>query len=56
MEKEQRQTDQPVATQGFSDLSLLCHKGTHFLLRLWNMEWTSRPSPPSSAMFPAALH
>ena len=28
MEKEQGQTVQPVAPQGLSDLSLLCHKGT----------------------------
>ena len=29
VEKEYGQTAQPIANQGFSDLSLLCHKGIH---------------------------
>ena len=45
MEKEQGQTVQPVAPQGLSDLSLLCHKGTPSLRWPCKTVWTSRRSP-----------
>ena len=43
--KRTRTNRQLLAMQGFFDLSLLCHKGTH--LRPWHckMGWTSKPSP-----------
>ena len=45
--KRIRTNRQPVANQGFSDLSLLCHKGTPSPRWRSSREWTPRRSPAS---------
>ena len=45
MEKEQGQTVLPIAPQGLSDWSLLCHKGTRSPRWRSRTAWISRRSP-----------
>ena len=46
---------QPLANQGLSDLSLLCHKGTPSPRWHCRMAWTSKPCPRCWAISPLDL-
>ena len=50
--KRIRTNRQPVAPQGFSDLSLLCHKGTPSQSWHSRTAWTSKLYPPCWATTP----